>query len=75
MASLTVRYEANRRLGTFNVSARCADGYRGVAVVEELVEGVAAGHWQKLVVYWGMLLSLGDRVLLGVKPLVMLKYG
>lgn len=29
------RYEANRRLGTFNVSAQCADGYRGVAVVEE----------------------------------------
>eukprot|EP00438_Fugacium_kawagutii_P027132 Skav225195 [mRNA] locus=scaffold3065:177265:180752:+ [translate_table: standard] len=37
------RYEANRRLGTFNVSARCADGYRGVAVVE-----AATGHGQKL---------------------------
>lgn len=37
-----VVYEANRRLGTFNVSAQCADGYRGVAVVEE-----CSGHGEE----------------------------
>lgn len=30
-----VVYEANRRLGTFNVTAKCADGYHGKAVVQE----------------------------------------
>eukprot|EP00913_Durusdinium_trenchii_P008324 g7818.t1 len=38
-----VVYEASKRLDTFNVSASCAAGYRGVAAVEETKRGDPEG--------------------------------
>lgn len=42
-ACAALRYEASKRLDTFNVSASCAAGYRGVAAVEETKRGDPEG--------------------------------